>query len=112
MLRIAERNVAPEGCYAKSYIYRNVYKEQQFCRAVGKNVTAKAFSFNKVPQLSTHGLQQVQYQSLKEPQISVDFNKVWNLVRDQGVYPAALLESPLVQCIHSSLQFCSPRTII
>jgi hypothetical protein len=85
MLRIAERNVAPEGCYAKSHIYRNVYKEQQFCRAVGKNVTAKAFSFNKVPQLSTNGLQQVRYQSLKEPQISVDFNKGWNVVRDQGV---------------------------
>jgi len=32
---------------------------------VGKNVTVKASNFNKAQQLSTNGVQQVQYQSLK-----------------------------------------------
>jgi len=52
---------------------------------VGKNVTLEASNFNNTQQLSTNGWQQVQYQSVRNPRISIDFNRVWNLVRDQGV---------------------------
>jgi hypothetical protein len=51
---------------------------------VGKNVTLKASSFNKAQQLSTNGGQWIQYQSLKNLEISITLNAAWNLVRDQG----------------------------
>ena len=48
-------------------------------------VAAKAPNFNKNQQTSTSRLQQVQQQSLWKPQDSTGFNRLLNLVRDQGV---------------------------
>ena len=45
----------------------------------------KASEFNESQQCSTTDVQQVQYQAVGNDKISIDFTKVWNLVRDQGV---------------------------
>jgi hypothetical protein len=65
-------------------MYLFLYKKGKF-DSVGNFVTAKASDFNKEQQLSTNGLQQVQYQSVRNNKFSTSFNKDWNLVRDQGV---------------------------
>jgi hypothetical protein len=50
---------------------------------VGDFEMVKSPNFNKLQSLSTSGPQQLQQHHL-EPQISTNFNNVWNLVRDQG----------------------------
>jgi len=41
------------------------YIRSEESNELGNSVTVKAFNFNKAQQLSTNGMQQVQYQSLK-----------------------------------------------
>jgi hypothetical protein len=48
----------------------------------------KASDFNK--QLSTSGVQQVQYQSVRNNKFQQISIGVWNLVRDQVLYPVLL----------------------
>ncbi len=48
-----------------SHVYEVSQWRGSLYRTVGKFVTVKASGFNKAQRLSTNGLQQIQYQSLK-----------------------------------------------
>jgi hypothetical protein len=55
-------------------------------------VSVRASKNHKARRPSTGRLQQIQYQSLKNNKFQTEFNKVLNLVRDQVLYPALLVE--------------------
>jgi hypothetical protein len=72
---------------------RKLYQERgSVYKTVDDFVAAKASDFNKSQQLSTSGLQQVQYQSVRNNKFQQVSIGRWNLVRDQVLYPAHLLE--------------------
>jgi hypothetical protein len=55
------------------------------CVIVDNFVTVEASALNRVQQRARVRPQLIQYQSLCGLQISIEFNKRWNPVRDQGV---------------------------
>jgi len=66
---------------------------------VGDFVAVKASKDHKAQQDSMSRLQQVQHQSLENNKFQTEFNKVLNLVRDQGVY----LVRNLINSLESTL---------
>src|ERR1044071_3657516 len=75
---------------------------------VGKNVTLKASNFNKAQQLSTNGMQQVQYQSvrnIKFQRISIGFG-IWFGTRGSEVQ--ILSPRPIFSIRYKQFLVCRP----